>query len=107
MIPKCIKQKQLEDKVNSIIETITNNNATFEEANTLFKEFFGTNYEYEITAPKESTILKSREIDLGTINKNDVNNYTLKLWIDENADNSIMGKIFFAKLFIFISNLLN
>ena len=28
MIPKCIKQKQLEDKVNSIIETITNNNGT-------------------------------------------------------------------------------
>ncbi len=28
MIPKCIKQKQLEDKVNSMIETITNGNGT-------------------------------------------------------------------------------
>lgn len=28
MIPKCIKQKQLEEKVNSIIETITNDNGT-------------------------------------------------------------------------------
>ena len=67
---------------NKLNQTITTNNATFEEATTVFKEFFGTNYEYEITAPKESTILKSREIDLGTINKNDVNNYTLKLWIE-------------------------
>lgn len=28
MIPKCIKQRQLEDKVNSMIETITNDNGT-------------------------------------------------------------------------------
>lgn len=92
---------------NKLNQTITTNNATFEEATTVFKEFFGTNYEYEITAPKESTILKSREIDLGTINKNDVNNYTLKLWIDENADNSIMGKIFFAKLKVYAEQISN
>lgn len=39
-----------------------------------------------------------RKIDTGDINKDGSYSYTLKLWIDKNATNAIMGQVFSAKI---------
>lgn len=89
----------LSDALNSKLnETITTGTAIFEDAVTVFKSYIGAPTGYEINAPKNSGILESRQIDQGTINKNVVHNYTLKVWIDESVDSEIMGKVFSAKL---------
>ena len=39
-----------------------------------------------------------RVVDLGTIEPNTTNTYTLKLWMDYNATNEVMDTVFYAKL---------
>lgn len=40
----------------------------------------------------------NRKLDLGKLKPGEKNSYTLKVWIDYRADNSIMGKVFSTKL---------
>lgn len=40
----------------------------------------------------------NRILDTGTIDSNNTNSYTLRFWIDSNADNGVMGTVFLAKL---------
>lgn len=40
----------------------------------------------------------NRVLDTGTLEANNTNSYTLRFWIDSNADNGVMGTIFLGKL---------
>ena len=72
--------------------------ATFNDAVEVFKSFFGSNYTYEITEPIDPVALNSREIDTATIKENQTDTYKLRVWIDQDADNGVMGTIFAGKI---------
>ena len=72
--------------------------ATFNDAVEVFKSFFGSNYTYEITEPIDPVALNSREIDTATIKGNQTDTYKLRVWIDQDADNGVMGTIFAGKI---------
>ena len=40
----------------------------------------------------------NREIVSGKVEANEKKTYELRIWIDEDADNSIIGKFFYTKL---------
>lgn len=54
----------------------------------------------EVATDLLSTIRKDsdRLLDSGTISKRQTNRYTLKVWMDKDADNSAMGSIFYGKI---------
>ena len=42
--------------------------------------------------------LEDRKIESGIINAESVNNYTLQVWINKDAENDVMNKTFVGKL---------
>lgn len=54
----------------------------------------------EVATDLLSSIRKDsdRLLDSGTISKNHTNTYTLKVWMDKDADNSAMGSTFYGKI---------
>ena len=72
--------------------------ATFNDGVEAFKSFFSGNYTFEITEPIDPVALNSREIDTATIKGNQTDTYKLRVWIDQDADNGVMGTIFAGKI---------
>ncbi len=63
----------------------------------------------EVATDLLSTIRKDsdRLLDSGTISKRQTNRYTLKVWMDKDADNSAMGSIFYGKIRVSASQIKN
>ena len=72
--------------------------ATFDDGVEAFKSLFSGNYTFEVTEPIDPVALNSREIDTTTIKENQTDTYKLRVWINQDADNGVMGTIFAGKI---------
>ena len=79
--------------------------ATFNDGYQVTKKTLGENFTYKIIRERNSKLISSmkksrsnRYLDSGQISGNQKITYKLQIWIDQNAETGVMGKIFSAKL---------
>ena len=80
-------------------------NATFNDGYEIVKKTFGSSSTYNIIRERNSKLISSMKknndnkiLDNGQINSNQKITYKLQIWIDQNAETEVMGKIFNAQL---------
>ena len=94
----------LADHLNSQLSE----NATFNDGYEVVKKTFGSSSTYKIVRERNSKLISSMKkdngnklLDNGQINSKQKITYKLQIWIDQNAETEVMGKIFNARLSLF------